>query len=79
MSKIEIEKEIDGLGRVVIPKDFRKIANIKLKSKVLLSLSSGGVFITPFKKVCALCGDELMENAECRLCQGCILKVKENY
>lgn len=50
MSKIEIEKEIDGLGRVVIPKDFRKIANIKLKSKVLLSLSSGGVFITPFKK-----------------------------
>ena len=41
-----IEREIDRLGRVVIPIEFRKKLGIEFNSKVLISLSNGEIIIT---------------------------------
>ena len=56
-----IEKEIDNLGRVVIPITFRKKLGIKNKDKVLVSLENDAVIITATENRCALCNARLNE------------------
>ena len=71
-----IEKEIDNLGRVVIPINFRKKLGIKNKDKVLVSLKKDEVIITATENRCALCNVQLNEEKNIPLCQSCIEKVK---
>ena len=71
-----IEREIDRLGRVVIPIEFRKKLGIEFNSKVLISLSNGEIIITAQKSHCALCGKEIDANYhELQLCGKCIDKI----
>ena len=72
-----IEREIDNVGRVVIPMEFRKKLGIEFNSKVLISLSNGSIIIKAQKETCALCGSKLEEIKEVRLCSQCIVRVKE--
>ena len=72
-----IEREIDRLGRVVIPIEFRKKLGIAFNSKVLISLSNGEIIITAQKSHCALRGKEIDANYhELQLCDKCINKIK---
>ena len=72
-----IEREIDRLGRVVIPIEFRKKLGIEFNSKVLISLSNGEITITAQKNHCALCGKEInVDYNELKLCGKCIDKIK---
>ena len=72
-----IEKRVDALGRVVIPIEFRKEVGIKLNSKVLVSLDGNAVTISSTSESCALCGKQIKENCNFRLCDSCISKIKE--
>ena len=72
----EIEKEIDMLGRVVIPIKFRKKLGINNNSKVLISMDSDTILIAPANKSCALCGKAVKEHRELRLCDKCISLAK---
>ena len=71
-----IEKEIDTLGRVVIPKEFRKQLGLGENSKVLISSAGGIIFITPCSGCCALCAEKIEGNKKIRLCKKCISLVK---
>ena len=72
----EIEKEIDNLGRVVIPIGFRNKLGIKSKDKVLVSLKEQAIVITAAEGRCLLCGIKLSEEKSIALCTACIEKVK---
>ena len=72
----EIEKEIDNLGRVVIPIGFRNKLGIKSKDKVLVSLKEQAIIITAAEGRCSLCGIKLSEEKSIALCTACIEKVK---
>ena len=74
---MEIEKEIDRLGRVVIPMEFRKKLDIKANSKLLISLSDGEIIIRAQNRQCSICGKKLEDSRELPLCNDCINKVKE--
>ena len=54
-----IEKEIDRVGRVVIPMEFRKELGFKFNSKVFVSLSNGEIIIRAQNLLCALCGKRI--------------------
>ena len=71
-----IEKEVDSLGRVVIPINFRRKLGIEANSKVTVSLGNGVISIFPLDTRCALCGKAAVEKKEIRLCEKCILKIK---
>ena len=71
-----IEKEIDGLGRVVIPMKFRKKLGAVSNSKVLISMAGDNVLISPITRHCALCGKEITQVSKIRLCASCISEVK---
>ena len=43
--KYSVEKTIDGLGRVVLPKNFRDYYGISLKDKIYLIPTVDGILI----------------------------------
>ena len=71
-----VEKNIDNLGRVVIPKKFRDILGIEANEKLLVSLDKERIIILPADARCALCKSKVEREAKLRLCRSCIEKVK---
>ena len=73
-----IEREIDKLGRVVIPMEYRKKLGIESSSRVLISLENGVVIIGAIKRRCTVCGEEIGVSQKFGICDGCILKIKSD-
>ena len=71
-----IEKDVDSLGRVVIPIKFRKKLGVESNSKVLVSLEDDMILISPANKHCALCGTKIENTQKFRLCNCCISMIK---
>lgn len=71
-----IEKEVDNLGRVVIPIEYRKKLGIEKNSIVLVDLENGFLKISPLGSCCAVCGNIVSADNEIRLCDECIERVK---
>ena len=70
-----IEREIDSLGRVVIPVEYRRSLGVKANSRVILTISGDTVHISAANRCCALCGARIDER-EVRLCDECVGMVK---
>ncbi|MBQ8393379.1 MAG: AbrB/MazE/SpoVT family DNA-binding domain-containing protein [Clostridia bacterium] len=73
-----IEKDMDNLGRVVIPIKFRKKLGIEDNSTVLVSLEDNAILISPANKCCVLCGKKVEDEQKFRLCQSCIAEIKSD-
>jgi len=71
-----VEKDVDALGRVVIPIGFRKRLGIKCDSKVLMKLENGAVTIKSAYMLCALCNEKIDNEEKYRLCNACIALVR---
>ena len=75
---VGIEREVDNLGRIVLPIEIRKKMGIERNSKVLITTNDDTVFIKPSNKVCSMCKKQCELIPELGLCKSCIEKVK-NY
>lgn len=73
-----IEREVDSLGRVVIPIKFRKKLGIDNNSVVLISYEDDVIIISPKNKCCALCGKSIDAQQKFRLCKSCISEIKSD-
>ena len=71
-----IERQIDRLGRVVLPISYRRRLALTENSKVRISLGDNAIIITPSGKCCALCGSDSNLRDDIQLCNDCIKKVK---
>ena len=72
-----IEKEVDNLGRIVIPMEYRRVTGVDVNSRVLLSWTDDILTISPLDRHCALCGERIKPAREIRLCDECIEKAKQ--
>ena len=52
-----IEKEVDNLGRIVLPVKFRRESGINACSKFIMSLEDESIVIRPANRHCALFGE----------------------
>ena len=43
--KLEIIRHFDKLGRIVIPKDFRRSMGVTTETDILISVSDEGIFL----------------------------------
>lgn len=79
MTDTGIIREIDELGRIVIPKELRR--SLKLPSGTPLHIKIDGkrIILEKSSGVCALCGAEenIVDFDEYCVCQACIDKIKE--
>ncbi len=71
-----IERELDSLGRVVIPIQYRKKLSLSATSKVSFELRGNKIIITPVERLCSLCSEKLDNDSDINLCEACILRVK---
>lgn len=71
--------KLDDLGRIVIPKPFRKELNLENESPVVVALENNSVVIRPEKAVCKCCGIFVECDRDFPLCQKCVEKIKKAY
>ncbi len=72
----EIEKEIDKLGRVVLPQEFRDALELKANDKLFVKLENSTIILSKRDKFCVLCKRELKSQTDIPLCERCIAMIK---
>ena len=74
---MSIEREIDKLGRLVLPMNFRKHLNLIENTTVRIRLENNSIIITPAHCSCAVCGKTTDLHKEKPLCKTCIQEIKQ--
>ena len=79
MKSTGIVRNIDELGRVVVPKEYRKMLGIANTDPVEICLEGERIILTKYHPVCHFCGsaNNLVEYKEKKICQDCIREVAE--
>ena len=67
----QYQREIDELGRVVIPKEVREALGFEPKKTVGITLLDDVIVITPKGAVCSICGKPILAKAKYKLCADC--------
>ena len=69
-----LERHIDDLGRIVIPKEMREKLNFEKNEKVSITLFEDRIEITKSKTRCLFCNtqEDLKSYNNYSLCQSCI-------
>ena len=73
MENIAIIRKIDDLGRVCIPKAFRKLLNINLDDSIGIGVVGNQVILQKYTHGCSHCGliGIVAELGDIKLCSGC--------
>lgn len=53
---VGIERAVDGLGRIVLPAEYRAKVGIKAGSKLTVCEEDGVLTIRPSSRICKICG-----------------------
>lgn len=73
---IGIRRNLDELGRITLPKEYRKALGITERDLVEIQAYGNGILITPCKLQCVCCGskeeDKLVEVNEVLMCPKCV-------
>ncbi|RDY30164.1 AbrB/MazE/SpoVT family DNA-binding domain-containing protein [Lachnotalea glycerini] len=74
-----VVRQMDHLGRVVIPKEMRDSLNMKEGDPIDIYLQKSSICIEKCKQHCTICGsmieDKLVEVEGVHICKECIKKV----
>ena len=79
MKSTGIVRNIDELGRLVIPKEMRKKMGIGESSPVEIFVESDRIIVTKYQDSCIFCGkgSALSDFKGKRVCADCIREIKE--
>lgn len=72
-------RPIDSLGRVVIPKEIRKVFQIKNKDAMEIFVDSDMIILKKYEPACVFCGEtENVISYENRtICSKCVDRMKD--
>ena len=79
MKTTGITKQIDALGRILIPKTIRKALNVSENDTIEFFLGdNNSVSLKKYEVCCTFCGtnEDLISFENKRLCKNCIDKLK---
>ena len=79
MKSTGIVRNIDELGRVVVPKELRKKLGIANTDPVEIYVEEDRIILKKYIPVCHFCGgtEGLVEYKEKRICSSCITALKK--
>ncbi|CEN87311.1 AbrB/MazE/SpoVT family DNA-binding domain-containing protein [Paraclostridium sordellii] len=74
-----IVRNIDSLGRIVIPKEFRKMLNINENDPVEILCENGIIKLKKHNNSCILCGskENLKNIKNIFICEKCLEEMKD--
>lgn len=78
MKATGIVRSIDELGRIVVPKEFRKSIGISAGDPVEISCENNRIVIAKYFHVCHFCGatEGISEFKGKNICDGCLSELK---
>ena len=78
MKSTGIVRNIDELGRLVIPKEMRKKMGIGESSPVEIYVEDERIIVTKYQDSCLFCGggSDLCDFKGKRICKSCIQEIK---
>ncbi|MBW4863276.1 MAG: AbrB/MazE/SpoVT family DNA-binding domain-containing protein [Paeniclostridium sp.] len=74
-----IVRNIDSLGRIVIPKEFRRMLNINENDPVEILCENGTIKLKKYNNSCILCGskENLKNIKNIFICEKCLEEMKD--
>jgi len=80
MKSTGIVRQIDELGRVVVPMELRKTFNITPKTPLEIFTQDDTIILRKWKKSCVICDsqDNLRNLKEKMICENCIDDINNN-
>ncbi len=79
MKSTGVTRQIDELGRFVLPVEIRRALNINLKDYLEIHVENDSIVLRKFQPSCLFCGNTednvLFDNK--RICRTCLMKLKE--
>lgn len=78
MKSTGIVRNVDDLGRIVIPKEMRRKMNIATSDPLEIFVEGDRIILTKYKDACLICGGdgELTEFKGKKICPACIAELK---
>ena len=75
-----IERKLDHLGRIVIPKQIRENMRLQEGDKLKINMQGDKVFLYKERKSCDFCNNtkDLVEFENKKICKNCLKKMSKN-
>ena len=79
MKTTGIVRKIDELGRIVVPKEMRRVLDIKNLDPVEITLEGDSIIITKYSPSCIYCGKDegIVSFKNKSLCYDCLQELKK--
>ncbi|OJU17075.1 MAG: AbrB family transcriptional regulator [Clostridiales bacterium 43-6] len=79
MTATGIERKLDELGRVVLPKELRNTMHLATGTPMRIYVEGNRIILEKGSHACAICGDtqNVKEINGKEVCQNCITAIKE--
>ncbi len=80
MKSTGIVRRIDDLGRVVIPKELRKVMNIGKKDPMEIYTEGGNIILKKYNPGCFICGsvEDTIEYKDKVVCKDCLKEIQKS-
>ena len=80
MKSTGIVRNIDELGRVVVPKEIRTQLGIANSDPVEIFMEGDKIIMTKYRPVCHFCGasDDVIEFKGKKICRACTEEIKSS-
>lgn len=78
MKATGIVRKIDDLGRIVIPREIRRVFSIEEGDPMEIYTDNDSVILKKYEPACIFCGgaDEITEFKGKKICHDCVQSVK---
>lgn len=73
-----IVRRVDELGRIVIPKEMRKVLEIEQRDYIEISIEGSNIILNKYENRCAFCGKIRPEHTfkQKKICKNCLEELK---
>lgn len=77
MKSTGIVRKVDGLGRIVLPIELRRVLDIPIQSDLEIYVDGGEIILKKYLPNCIFCGgtDNLREFDDKNICRDCAEKI----
>ena len=78
MKATGIVRNIDELGRIVIPKEMRRVMDIASSDPIEIYVDGDKIILTKYHPCCSFCGGEngVIEFKGKKICSACLDEIK---
>ena len=78
MQSIGIVRNLDELGRIVLPVELRRRMNINVKDPLEIYVDGDAIVLRKYQPKCIFCGDvkDITSHKEKTICKKCLQELK---